>query len=328
MAISETIKRAVVSAAKVNGIEPAALLAVVEIESAGVLFEQDGRTPRLLFERHVFHRELAKRQPSKLSGAIANGLAIPKWSKATQYKDQGTSKERLSLIGRARAVDAECANRSASWGLGQTMGFNAEGLGFGSASDLVDYMQQGGIPAHVDCMVREIRRNKLEKKLAARDWAGFAKGYNGPGYAQNQYDTKLASAYRKWKAALDPNDPETGEEPVVIPPSRAAEPASSTSTKVWRAIGLGTGGVAAASQAVSVVTGPVTQTVSQVKEVIDAGGQVIDVTKQVVSIPPDGFWQLALAFVQSPKFLLAVLLAVVGAWGLTWWLRVRKEKQS
>jgi hypothetical protein len=35
-------------------------------------------------------------------------------------------------------------------------------------------------------LVDELRRN---------DWAGFARGYNGPGYADNRYDTKLASAY-------------------------------------------------------------------------------------------------------------------------------------
>jgi hypothetical protein len=30
-----------------------------------------------------------------------------------------------------------------------------------------------------------------------KDWAKFARGYNGPGYAQNAYDVKLAQAYEK-----------------------------------------------------------------------------------------------------------------------------------
>lgn len=211
MAIDKDVQAAVIAAATGNKIDPAALLAVVEIESAGQLWEEDKTTPRLLFERHVFHRELKKREPKKLSAAVRAGLAIPKWSRSTQYKDQASSKARLVLIARARKIDEECANRSASWGLGQTMGFNAEGLKFESATALVSYMETGGIPAQVDCMVREIRRNKLEKKLEKLDWAGFAKGYNGPGYAQNQYDIKLAAAYKRWLAKL-------GEAPKPVKP--------------------------------------------------------------------------------------------------------------
>jgi hypothetical protein len=232
MAIGETIRNAVIRAARVNRWDPAALLAVVEIESGGKLFEDDGRTPRLLFERHVFYRELGKRQPEKLGLAVSAGLAIPKWNRATQYKDQGTSKGRLAVLASARGIDADCANRSCSWGLGQTMGFNAEGLGFENATELVDYMQQGGVAAQIDCMIREIRRNRLETALTKRDWAAFARGYNGPGYAQNQYDTRLAAAYRKWKAALDPNDPETGDAPVDLPTTRVAEPAPMSESKI------------------------------------------------------------------------------------------------
>lgn len=36
--------------------------------------------------------------------------------------------------------------------------------------------------------------NELQRK----DWAGFARGYNGPGYAKNRYDIKLANAYKKY----------------------------------------------------------------------------------------------------------------------------------
>jgi hypothetical protein len=31
------------------------------------------------------------------------------------------------------------------------------------------------------------------------NWAAFAKGYNGPGYAKNAYDVKLAQAYAKFE---------------------------------------------------------------------------------------------------------------------------------
>ena len=39
------------------------------------------------------------------------------------------------------------------------------------------------------------------KALKAKDWAGFAKMYNGPNYQINDYDTKLAAAYRRYQVA-------------------------------------------------------------------------------------------------------------------------------
>jgi hypothetical protein len=47
-------------------------------------------------------------------------------------------------------------------------------------------------------MAAFIKAAGLQDELAAKNWAGFAKGYNGPQYAQNQYDQKLAAAYAKF----------------------------------------------------------------------------------------------------------------------------------
>ncbi|MFG1207023.1 N-acetylmuramidase domain-containing protein [Xanthobacter flavus] len=193
---------AVIGAAKANGIPAAALLAVVEIESNWQALEDDGSTPRLLFERHVFYRELKERAPGKLDAAVKAGLARQTWSRSTQYKDQGSSKGRLAVVARARGIDEECANRSCSWGLGQTMGFLAEELGYPSATVMLDRMIAGGVAAQVDMMLAEIKRKRLVDELQRGDWAGFARIYNGPKYEENQYDTKLAAACRRWEAKL------------------------------------------------------------------------------------------------------------------------------
>lgn len=200
--LQQTIIDAVVAAAAAAEIPPAALLAVVETESAGDPFEQDGRTPRILFERHVFYRELKARAPEKIRAAEKAGLAIKTRSRATQYKDQGRSAARLDILARARAIDEECAARSCSWGLGQTMGFLAEELGFPSATRMVDIMTAGGIAAQVDMMVKEITRKRLVDELQRQDWAGFARVYNGPAYEENKYDTKLEAAHRRWVRRL------------------------------------------------------------------------------------------------------------------------------
>jgi N-acetylmuramidase len=266
----------VVKLALKHHIAPAALMAVVEVESAGRALEEDGKTPRLLFERHVFHRELSRRRPDRLRPAIAQGLAIPRWSRATQYRDQGSSHGRLVVLSRARAIDEDCANRACSWGVGQTMGFLAEGQGFRNANEMVRHMIAGGVPAQVECMVREIKNRKLDVKLNRHDWAGFARAYNGPGYAQNQYDVKMAAAYGKWMRRLvgrsaagrsaaartvtpmsEVPAPVPEPQPIDLPPTRNAEPPKTParSRTIWSAIVaalLAVGGAAASHPTISV----------------------------------------------------------------------------
>ncbi|WP_439357750.1 N-acetylmuramidase domain-containing protein [Bradyrhizobium sp. DASA03007] len=198
---SQEIIDAIVAAAKAEGWPASALLAVVECETSGKPFEQDNHTPSLLFERHKFYSELQKHQPSKLTAAIRAGLAIPKWSRNTQYKDQGTSSGRLNVIAKARAIDEEVANRAASWGLGQTMGFNAESLKYPNATEMVAELSKG-IAEQVDALVREIKVNHLDKYLIAKNFAMFARGYNGAGYKQNNYDTRMKTADDRWGRRL------------------------------------------------------------------------------------------------------------------------------
>ncbi len=204
---------AVCEGANANGIEPAALLALVEVETSGDVFEQDGRTPRLLYERHVAWRQAAKVSARLQAAFAAVGLAIPKWSRATQYKDQGTSAKRLALIGRARGVDEEIANQSASWGVGQTMGFLYPDLGFPNACAMVDHMT-GSLAGQIDLMIREIKNKKLIPEINAHRWPVVARRYNGPGYAQNRYDVRMADAYKRWVRKLA-----AGPEAMVLAPA-------------------------------------------------------------------------------------------------------------
>jgi hypothetical protein len=230
-------------AAKKYGVSPAALLAVVEVESAGKAYESDGRTPRFLFERHVFHREIAKRKPELLLRATIEGLAIPQWSRATQYKDLGSSKGRMDVLRRARAIDAECANLSASWGVGQTMGFHYKTLGFASATAMVQHMTTGGLAGQIDVMCRTITDMGLWGALKAKNFAAFARRYNGAGYRQNQYDTRMAAACSRWEAKLangmPPDAPKSqagkGAAKILIP---AAGSAATAAQQGWSATGI------------------------------------------------------------------------------------------
>lgn len=214
-----------VGVARDHGIEPEALLAVVQVESAGKSLEVDNKTPCLLFERHIFYRELSKKSLAGLNEAVRLGLANKTWQPKTQYKDQRTSQLRLDLFAQARKINEICAIRSCSWGVGQTMGFLAEELKFRDALMMFNYMVAGGVPAQVECMVREIENKKLTKKLNDHQWAAFAKVYNGPGYATNHYDTKMASAWATWKARGVPLVPATPiRAPISLQPSGPVTP--------------------------------------------------------------------------------------------------------
>lgn len=47
--------------------------------------------------------------------------------------------------------------------------------------------------------VAYLEKRKLQEYLRNKDWAGFARRYNGPAYAENKYDQKLEAAYNKYK---------------------------------------------------------------------------------------------------------------------------------
>lgn len=200
--------QATIDAARViaqrNNFDVPAFLAVVEIESNGKPFEDDSVTPRFLFERHKFYSELNTRAPAKLQAAVDAGLAHKDWRRDTQYDDQGSTKGRMALLARARAIDTECANRACSWGLGQLMGFNCEMLGFASATIMVNYMSAGGVQAQVDCMARFIKAKKLAVVLNTHNWPALALGYNGAAYRQNQYDVRLKAACLRWERTERP----------------------------------------------------------------------------------------------------------------------------
>ncbi len=167
------------------GCQVAAVQAVLAVEAAGSGFDHKGR-PKMLFEPHIFWRELGA--GSKRDDAAALGLAYAKWRPGSYPND---SYPRLEA---AMAIDETAALRSASWGLGQVMGFNHEIAGFDTVQEFVHAMTYSE-GAHLYAMARFIVSNGLQRHLRDRNWSSFAKGYNGSSYAKHGYHTKLANAY-------------------------------------------------------------------------------------------------------------------------------------
>ena len=181
--------------AQALGLEPAVLLAVVEVESGGRAFANvAGRAePLIRFEGHYFDRLLPA---DKRGQARRAGLASPK---AGAIPNPATQAARWALLERAMQVDREAALQSVSYGVGQVMGAHWRWLGYASVEALVAEARSG-LAGQVRLMTRFIRRSGLVETLKARDWAGFARRYNGPAYAKHGYHTRLAAAWKRHRA--------------------------------------------------------------------------------------------------------------------------------
>ncbi len=104
----------------------------------------------------------------------------------------------------AIAFDRKAALESTSWGLGQLMGFNAGIAGFADVETMVAAMVESE-DAQLAGMAGFIHSQGLAPYLAQRDWAGFARRYNGPGYRRNRYDEKLEAAHARYLAGPLPS---------------------------------------------------------------------------------------------------------------------------
>ena len=177
------------------GVEEAALRAVVEVEcSSRGGFLSDGR-PRILFEGHIFWKQLLARgiNPEPLAAAHPD-ILHPRWTR-THYKGGKGEWERFE---RAAAISPEAAVESASWGLFQIMGFHWKSCGCASPSDFRRRMESSE-REQMALALKFLEKTGIVRWLKTKDWCTFALRYNGSGYKANRYDERLAAAYRKFK---------------------------------------------------------------------------------------------------------------------------------
>lgn len=181
--------------AELLGCEPAALKAVQQVETGGRGgFFSPGK-PAILFEGHIFWTQLKKRGSNPEDYVKGNeNILYPKWEKG-HYKGGIGEYDRLE---QARKINREAADASASWGMFQIMGFNYAACGEESIESFVRSMCESEFKQLL-LTANFIKKNsQMLQALQARDWAVFAKCYNGPAYAQNRYDVKLEAAYQKY----------------------------------------------------------------------------------------------------------------------------------
>lgn len=166
-------------------VDPATLWAVRDVEASGAGFF-DGR-PKLLFEPHRFSRATGHRYD-----ADHPHISYRSWDRSRYPASQFARYDQLLD---AIALDVDAAFASASYGAFQILGENWRICG-----------EEGPFPFAVTEASGEIGQLRHFTKFCAskglvpalrrKDWAAFARGYNGTAYRVNRYDEKLAAAYR------------------------------------------------------------------------------------------------------------------------------------
>jgi hypothetical protein len=168
------------------GVEPAAIWAVCDVESAGSGFLPDKR-PKILFEAHYFH--------TLTGGRFDNSnpnVSSPTWDRSLYGAAGAHQYDRLA---EAISLDRTSALESASWGRFQIMGANFKACGY---ADVETYVQ-----ANCDSEASQLlafgafcNSGGLTSYLKSHDWSHFALHYNGPGQVP-YYAQMIASAYQR-----------------------------------------------------------------------------------------------------------------------------------
>ena len=171
-------------------VEVAAMKAVVSIEAGSNLsgFLAPG-VPLINFDKSVYN-SLAKKVKSKTK-ADPNSQ-IPEGINSAYGR-----KEWQQLIN-ARKINEEQANLATFWGMFQIGGFNYKLCDCKSINEFIDKMSHSEY-MQLELFAAFITNTNIVKHLKDKNWAAFARKYNGPGYAKRGYHTKMAKAYNKFK---------------------------------------------------------------------------------------------------------------------------------
>ncbi|MBD5301471.1 MAG: N-acetylmuramidase family protein [Bacteroides sp.] len=175
--------------AKELGVEVAAIKAVVEIEAGKSLhgFYAPG-VPVINFDASMYRTYASKvsdksgfknmKVPDGLSG-----VALKEW---TQLVNACKKNGQGGLMG-------------TFWGMFQIGGFNYKQCGCSSVTEFVKLMSDSEF-AQLELFAKFISNSGMVKDLRNKNWAAFARKYNGTSYARRGYHTRMAAAYSRYKS--------------------------------------------------------------------------------------------------------------------------------
>lgn len=167
------------------GVEIAVIKAVVAIEAGSRMkgFYAPG-VPVVNFDNTMYARFRKKSGAGDKSAKVPSGLsgyALREWTQLTN----------------ARKVNARAANMGTFWGMFQIGGFNYSKCGCESVEEFVELMSYSELE-QLELFAAFITDAGMLTDLRNKNWAAFARKYNGAGYAKRGYHTKMANAYRRF----------------------------------------------------------------------------------------------------------------------------------
>ncbi|MDE6560613.1 MAG: N-acetylmuramidase family protein [Muribaculaceae bacterium] len=174
--------------AKELGVEVAAIKAVVKIEAGPKLegFWAPG-VPVVNYAQTLFNKYNGKTKGRKIKDAKVpqglSGYALKEWTSLTN----------------ARKINADAADMGTYWGMFQIGGFNYKLCGCESVEEMVAKVCESEF-SQLEMFAVFIRNSGMLEALKKKDWAAFARKYNGPSYAKRGYHTRMAKEYANFKS--------------------------------------------------------------------------------------------------------------------------------
>lgn len=169
-------------------VEVAVIKAVVLIEAGKQMkgFWAPG-VPVVNFDRSMYnsHRHKAVNKKGDKNAKVPAGLtgyALKEWTQLTN----------------ARRQNEDGANMGTFWGMFQIGGFNYKLCGCETVGEFVKLMSESELE-QLELFAAFITNTGMLPDLKAKNWAAFARKYNGASYARRGYHTRMANAYAKFK---------------------------------------------------------------------------------------------------------------------------------
>lgn len=170
------------------GVELAAIKAVVSIEAGNRMkgFWAPG-IPVANFANSLFLRYKQKvKSPGAKGESVPEGLT-------------GSARLEWTQLINARKINAQAANMSVYWGMFQIGGFNYSLCGCKDVDEFVKLVSYSELE-QLELFAAFVSNAGMLDDLRNRNWTAFARKYNGPGFAKRGYHTRMAAAYKKFKA--------------------------------------------------------------------------------------------------------------------------------
>lgn len=187
-----------------HGIEPAALHAFADVESAGAGFTADGRAV-ILFEPHLFSRETGGQWDGYQIGGVPCSYAkwVPPKGKLPSgcefHPYQLDQVGRWGLLAFAAELDFEAALKACSWGAFQVLAKWHAALGYPTAWHYVVALHAGE-QTHLDVAVSYLMANDALDAMRKGQWRRVIGIWNGTGQVDHYLKLFMGRLEQRRKA--------------------------------------------------------------------------------------------------------------------------------